>query len=303
MFIRVEGGGPALPQVTILATDSSASEELLDPGEFTITRTGDTSEALLVNYTVTGSATTAVDYVSLSGSITILAGDSSAIINVALLQDTDSEPDETVILTIDAVADVYTVGAQNSDTVTIADNDGGVPPSEDLFFATTETTLAGTVTGSLSDTLTSDNVYEGIKEKHSGGKPSSRISFLDHRWTFDGIGAVGGDTLTFSVEAYHTSNLEGDDFEFSWSTDLNGLYLDFLTISKTSDDDMSSSQHTVVAVNEILSVGEPIEEQTEDDEAEESTLSQPDPSTSSAFSDQIDSVLAELLEEGIVPML
>jgi hypothetical protein len=60
------------PEVTIAAT-AGASEPNVD-GVFTVTRTGDTTADLTVNYTVGGTATADADYAALSGSVTIPAG-------------------------------------------------------------------------------------------------------------------------------------------------------------------------------------------------------------------------------------
>jgi len=63
-------------------------------------------------------------------------------------------------------------------------------------------------------------------------------STLEHTWTFSVTG--GGTGVTFAVEAYHTANTEGDDFNFSYSTD--GItYIDMLTVTKTSDDNVEQT--------------------------------------------------------------
>jgi hypothetical protein len=392
------------PEVTIVATDPNAAEAALDPGVFTVTRTGATSGDLVVNYTLGGTATEGSDFDTLPGSVTISIGQSIAFITITPKEDALDDPDETVIVTLSAAA-AYTVGSPSNDTVTIADNDGGDPPTEQFFFATTETTNAGTViVGSLTDTIVGDNEHEVIEERESSGKPSNRHSFLDHKWTIPG---VSGDTVTFSVEAHRNFLVEETDFfQFSWSTD-DATYVNMFTVTKTSDDDgvqsfvlnptpsgtvyirvqdtdqsngnksldrlfidrmyivstsiplpasvsrafptisrsvsepipsvagdssdgtddaqvgsavlldnfttlvqetfsdsnqddLSSGQRAVVSVYEFSSVNEPIMEQTED---EESAHSESDLLTSSASSHQIDSVITELLEEGIVPTL
>lgn len=102
-------------------------------------------------------------------------------------------------------------------------------------YASSETTIDGTVaSGSLADTNGSDDSYEAIREVQTGGKPSNRKSLLDHRWTFN---VTGGATVTFSVEAYHTANSEGDDFLFEYSTD-DANYTDMMTVTETADDDI-----------------------------------------------------------------
>src|SRR5204863_2383610 len=83
------------PEVSIVANDGSAAETVSpaapNPGQFTVTRTGDTSTALTVFYTVVGSATPGFDYTALSGSVVIAAGQSSATIDVNVINDAITE--------------------------------------------------------------------------------------------------------------------------------------------------------------------------------------------------------------------
>lgn len=123
-FIEVTpaGDAPVLPQVTLGVTDATAKEDTTDTGRFVITRTGSTAAALVVRYTMSGSATNGIDYDSLVGSVTIPAGASSAALPVNPIDDTAVEGSETVTLTIDA-SSAYARGAATFGTVTIADND------------------------------------------------------------------------------------------------------------------------------------------------------------------------------------
>jgi hypothetical protein len=124
----VTGEPPDVPTVTIAATDANAAEAstTVEPGSFTITRSGDTAAALTVNYTVGGTATNGEDYNPLSGSVTIPVGQSSVTFTITPVNDADAtEGDETVNLTlVDAAA--YDLGTANTATVTIADNTTGV---------------------------------------------------------------------------------------------------------------------------------------------------------------------------------
>ena len=111
------------------------------------------------------------------------------------------------------------------------------PPAKD--YADSDIPVSGTVGGSYLDTQASDDVYEGITEIESGGKPSNRHSYLEHKWT---INVTGGTSVTFYVEAYHTSNSEGDDFVFAYSTTgVDGTYTNMVTVTKTVDDDTAQS--------------------------------------------------------------
>jgi len=117
---------PAGPVVTIAATDAAAAESgtTVNPGTFTVTRTGDTTAALTVNYTIGGTATNTNDYSTLSGSVVIPAGETSAAIALTPVNDATVEGNETVILTLQDGAS-YDLGATSSATVTIADNTSG----------------------------------------------------------------------------------------------------------------------------------------------------------------------------------
>jgi hypothetical protein len=106
--------------LTVQATTPAASE-LGTPGAFTVSRPSNcTNEALVVNYTVGGSASSGVDYAALSGTVTIPASQSTAAINVLpVCWDQIVEGTETVQVTL--AAGPYVIGAQSNDIVTIAD--------------------------------------------------------------------------------------------------------------------------------------------------------------------------------------
>lgn len=112
----VVGLAVALPTVTIVATDPTASETG-DPATFTVTRTGSTLAPLTVAYTVGGTATAGTDYTTLPGTLTIPAGSASAPITVLPLPDLTSDPGETVIVTL-APGSVYLLGAPGTQTAT-----------------------------------------------------------------------------------------------------------------------------------------------------------------------------------------
>ncbi|XZO01389.1 MAG: Calx-beta domain-containing protein [Microcoleus sp.] len=117
---------PNLSTVTVSATDASAAEvvsgQTANPGMYRISRTGSTSAALNVPYTMSGTATNGTDYTSLNGTATIAAGQTFVDVQLNVTDDTLIESNETAILTLSTSSN-YTVGATNTATVTIADND------------------------------------------------------------------------------------------------------------------------------------------------------------------------------------
>ena len=113
---------PVLPTITLATTDATAAEANRETGTFTVTRTGATTNSLVVNYSVSGSATNGTDIDNLTGNVTIEVGQTSATITVRPVDDTAVDADETVTVTLSANA-AYTLGTTTAGTVTIADND------------------------------------------------------------------------------------------------------------------------------------------------------------------------------------
>jgi Calx-beta domain-containing protein len=123
--------------VTITGTDTNAAEPgglNGDTGTFTFNRTGDTSQPLTVNYTVSGTATRGVDYVTngasgsipiINGAITFAAGESATNVTIDVIDDNLAEALETVIFTLTPSTN-YSTGFPFTSTVFIAD-DGDIP--------------------------------------------------------------------------------------------------------------------------------------------------------------------------------
>ena len=105
--------------VNVFASSPDASEEGPTPGTFTITRTS-ADGPLTVYYSVGGTATSSMDYNALSGSATFGPTDTSVNVTVTPIDDSVSEPPETVKLTL---IDGTNYNGAGSATVTIADND------------------------------------------------------------------------------------------------------------------------------------------------------------------------------------
>ena len=109
------------PAVAFVSSASRAGE-----GEGTHDVTVNLSSApdapLAVPYTVSGTAVSGTDYTALSGTLTVPSGATTATVPVAIVDDTAREGDETVVLTL-AAGTTHTVGARDTHTLTIADND------------------------------------------------------------------------------------------------------------------------------------------------------------------------------------
>ena len=108
------------PVVSVAATDATAVEATLNPGTFTVTRTGSTTAALTVNFTMSGTATNGADYATVTGNAVIAPLATTATVTIAPINDSVPEGTETAILTLNSGAG-YSVGSPASATVTISD--------------------------------------------------------------------------------------------------------------------------------------------------------------------------------------
>jgi hypothetical protein len=81
--------------------------------------------------------------------------------------------------------------------------------------ATSEEAVHGTVTGSVRDTVASDDEVETIEEETATG-PSGPFTLMEHRWEFT---VPAGSRVELHVEWTHSAGLDGDAFVFEYSTD------------------------------------------------------------------------------------
>ena len=109
--------------VSIRATDSLAYEQDRNPGVFTVTRTVVTSAPLLVHYSVQGTATAGDDYDMLPLSVVIPANEATATITVTPVDDTVSDPYETVFAVLRQDEAFGIDPTRGSAIVTILDNE------------------------------------------------------------------------------------------------------------------------------------------------------------------------------------
>ncbi|PYM16528.1 MAG: hypothetical protein DME18_01195, partial [Verrucomicrobia bacterium] len=206
---------PEKPTVVVAATDANASEQGPDSGSFTITRAGDTSSALTVNYSLAGTAQNGIDYQQVETSVTIGAGAGSATVTITPIDDNEMEVDETVVLTLSADA-AYNIGPTNSATVTIQDNDSSPPPQkptvtvvatdgdaseqgpdpgEFTFARTGDTSSALTVNYTLGGTATKWDDYR----RPEGDMPESVTI------------PAGATSTTLTIVPFDDEEIEGDE--------------------------------------------------------------------------------------------
>jgi Ca2+-binding RTX toxin-like protein len=120
-------------EVTVAVAPSAVDEDGAANLVYTFTRTGDTTGALTVNFSVGGTATFSTDYTqtgaatftATTGTVTFADGNSTAAVTVDPSADITAEPDETVILTLTAGTG-YNIGTPGAATGTINNDDTSV---------------------------------------------------------------------------------------------------------------------------------------------------------------------------------
>jgi hypothetical protein len=124
-FNNTDPKGGSTPIVSVAASVSRAHGHGAQPGVWRVMRSGSTSAALVVNYTVGGTAVPGRDYRPLAGSLTIPAGASSASVSVVPLQGAAETSDKTaaaekmVVVTLETGNPHYHVGCPNASLVVI----------------------------------------------------------------------------------------------------------------------------------------------------------------------------------------
>jgi len=199
---------PSAPDiVTIAATQANADTSGSNPGAFTVTRTGDASDPITVNYTVGGSAVDGIDYQGLSGTVTIPGGAASAAIAVVPSASLSGSSSSTVVLTLGAGGS-YTVGAASSATVTITD----IPPT--LYVAQIRPTAdasGSTGTGTATILLSASGTLASVSVSFNNLSSDEVVAHL----------AIGGDmnngTYVLNLPDGQVSNLQ-------WTPTAAGQY-------------------------------------------------------------------------------
>ncbi len=108
------------PSVSVSAVRNAT--ESGTKGRFRISRVGSIQKPLLINYKVGGTAVKKVNYIALSGKITIPAGQVSKLLEVTPIDDNLTTGDLTVVVNLSETSR-YLMGSSKSASISITDND------------------------------------------------------------------------------------------------------------------------------------------------------------------------------------
>ncbi|MFM6550077.1 MAG: Calx-beta domain-containing protein, partial [Microcystis panniformis] len=211
--IQIFGELLDLPTITLAVSPSSVTEDGTTNLVYTFTRTGSTTNALTVNYSITGTANTS-DYTGATPgtgkTITFAAGASTATLTIDPTADTIVESDETVALTL-AAGTGYTVGTTAAVTGTITNDDVTLPtitlavsPTSVSEDGTTNLIYTFTRTGATTNTLTVNYGITGTANTsdYTGATPGTGKTI-----TF----AAGASTATLTIDPTADTIVESNE--------------------------------------------------------------------------------------------
>jgi uncharacterized delta-60 repeat protein len=164
---------PQLPTVSVTAVHPTTSENSQDAAVLMLSRFGRLENDLLVNLTVSGTATADHDFEALPTAVSIPAGRSLRVLSVAAKADGYLEGNESVVVTI-SPSTAYKVGTAAA-TVTIVDND---LPTVTLAAPRNRPRESGVPAGRLVVTRTGDLTGELIVSYLVTGTASSGRDYL-----------------------------------------------------------------------------------------------------------------------------
>ncbi|RNC85300.1 MAG: YHYH protein [Balneola sp.] len=153
---------PFSAEVEILSSITALSE-----GDGNVTITVELSESntsggsLQIPYTVSGTATSGSDFTALSGTVSIDEDESSATFDVSIIDDSDIEDSETIILEIDEsnLPDGVSLGTESELTITISDND--IFSANATITASTTSVTEGDASITVTVELSASNISGG----------------------------------------------------------------------------------------------------------------------------------------------
>ncbi len=247
-----------LPVISVTANDGDAGETATgitpNPGTFTLARTGDLTQAITVNYTLSGFATNGTDYSNLSGTVNFAAGDTTAIVTVTPTDDNIFEGTETAILTL-TTGTGYNLDVTNSATVNIADNDLpsislAVSPASVTEDGLTNLVYTFTRTGTTANALTVNYGVGGTATFNTDYTQTGADSFTATTGiiTF----ASGSSTATLTVDPTADTTVETDETVVLTLATATGYTIDTTTavIGTITNDDSSALPVITVAATD-----------------------------------------------------
>ena len=230
---QVLGGGALNVQftgaVSISPATGSIGENSATPAVFTVTRTdaigANFATAMTVDYTLSGTAVAGTNYTAPSGTVTIPAGQASAVIDVQPLDDQTIDSDSTVILSL-SPGSTYVLGDTTGATLTVANTDTLAASIANVSVGRSASDQTVDFTVTLSGTaLTS--IY--VDYSTSDG---TAVAGTDYTAT-SGVLTFPAGTTSETIPVTVLGSTNGGDRSFDMNLSVDSQSADELTIANT----------------------------------------------------------------------
>ncbi|MSP40112.1 MAG: hypothetical protein EXR70_16600 [Deltaproteobacteria bacterium] len=179
----------------------------------TITRTGGSSGAVGATFaTSNGTATAGSDYTAVNQTVSFATGDTtSKTVNIPITNDTTSEFDETVNLTLSSPTGGATLGSQSTAVLTILDDDAPAPAGSLQFSAATYSVNENG--GNAVITITRTGGSTGAVGATFATSNGTATAGSDYTAVNQTVNFANGDTVSKTVNIPITtdSSVEGDE--------------------------------------------------------------------------------------------
>ena len=185
---------------------TQAAEDTTD-GLFTITADNTVANDTNISFTISGTAAEGVDYSSIGNSVLMPANSSTVTIPIDVIADSSLEGNENVQITLTGTDDTdVTVGASNTATIDIIDNDNALV----ILTDTSGNEDAGpiTVTATLSNPVQGGFTVDVSTANGSATAGTDYNAINGQTLVFSG---TNNETQTFQISPIADTDLEGDE--------------------------------------------------------------------------------------------
>lgn len=185
-----------VPSASVAVSPASVSEDGSANLVYTVTLDQPSLSALSIGFSVGGTATSGTDYATVNSPLVIATGQTSGTITVDPTPDSTVEPDETVVISLNAGSG-YTVGSPSSATGTILNDD---QPSLSINDVSVNEGNAGTTNATFTVSLSQPAGTGGVSFDiaTSDGTATAGVDYVASSVTGQTIPA-GSSSATFTV--------------------------------------------------------------------------------------------------------
>ncbi|MEP0984644.1 YHYH protein [Ekhidna sp.] len=141
----------------------------------TLNPANDSGNDLTISYVVSGSASSNMDYEALNGTASLIDGESEVSVPIIIIDDSEKEDDETIIITLSptGLASNVSLGSSLSLTITITDNDDNSSGSCANDNSISNQNVACDLSPNIENTYDDNTVNQnGLREIVTNGVPN-----------------------------------------------------------------------------------------------------------------------------------